>query len=322
MSVAADYEPAKIPPYVERAIGVKRGASDDVVQALSHRFVDRVRFEQPEALGRLGDAPVLYMANHQVGIESFLFCCLVSAIRGGKAAGLAKAEHATSWFGRVLELTRSHPDVRFGVPGIILIRRGDPASLVEALAEVAATLTAGASVLLHVEGTRARREGHVVRRFHPALAELAVRTRVPVVPARFLGGLPDTATDERYEFPVGYGRQVYCVGEPIAASALAALDGRGRVERIARAINALGAGVATSREADADFASEVAAWTARTGVAVEFAVVATALRRYSPSSADARAVLARAEGRPVALPAGERGRWIASFAALIGGSEA
>ena len=72
------------------------------------------------------------------------------------------------------------------------------------------------------------------------LIDLAVAREVPIVPVRFVGGLPIKPVPEPLEFPVGYGRQDVWIGAPILASTLATQSSAERKLTVLNAINDFG----------------------------------------------------------------------------------
>jgi hypothetical protein len=135
-------------------------------------------------------------------------------------------------------------------------------------------MSAGAhSFFVHTDGTRARSCREEVTRCSSVVLDLALEMGVPIVPVRFVGGLPVDPIEGKAEFPVGHGSQDYWIGEPIEAAELDALGLRDRVERVLTAINSLG--VANREETplppDPEMASRVRRWQQRTGVGEAFA---------------------------------------------------
>ncbi len=53
---------------------------------------------------------------------------------------------------------------------------------------------------------------------------MAIAARVPIVPVRFVGGLPIEPLATRSEFPIGMGRQDIYLGTPIHPETVAALE--------------------------------------------------------------------------------------------------
>jgi hypothetical protein len=113
------------------------------------------------------------------------------------------------------------------------------------------------SLMVHVEGTRARHGRQPVSTVSAVWSDLAIATGLPIVPLRFCGGLPVAGVEERLEFPLGFGGQTLVVGRPIAPSALAPLHLQARRDRIVASFAELEP-FDREPEADAPFAARVA----------------------------------------------------------------
>jgi acyl transferase domain-containing protein/3-hydroxymyristoyl/3-hydroxydecanoyl-(acyl carrier protein) dehydratase/1-acyl-sn-glycerol-3-phosphate acyltransferase len=289
-----DLEPVR--RYWRRETGLDGWAGEVLHIAAIRRFVRQVRVADPPAFAAVAGRPVLYLANHQVAVESLVFVTLVSALAGMGTAALAKAEHAESWVGQLESLQRRYPGAQLR-PNMIFFDRKDPAQLLRILAEIKSDL--GRSLLVHVEGTRALACRHPVTRVSGALLDLAVQAELPIVPVRFAGGLPVAPVPERLDFPVGHGALNIHIGRPIAAAAIAGLP---LAERQRVVLAALNDGVADEEPAAPDpaFGRAVAAIRARDGVSEPQAVLG--------------ALLDEAGG----LPSGGDHRWQAELAAWLG----
>ena len=230
-----------------------------VVLPLIERFVRRVRLADPDGFARVVGTPVLFVANHQTGIESLLFSIVGAALGMRPIVTIAKNEHRQTWLGRLIALLEDHPDV--ALPRLIAyFDRADPSSMLPMLADLKREVAEkGASLMIHAEGTRAIHCRKPVERLSAVFTDLGLT----IVPVRFLGGLPvpGESTGERLEFPYGFGRQDILIGSPIAAETLSALPLEARRQRVLDGINRLGPELAaeTPLPGDAEFAKAVAA---------------------------------------------------------------
>jgi 1-acyl-sn-glycerol-3-phosphate acyltransferase len=196
---------------------------------------------------------------------------------------LAKAEHRESWLGQFINHTFTYPGVRD--PRLItFFEREDRAALLEIVGELAGELASGArSVMVHVEGTRSVTCRAPVLKMSSAFIDMALNVRVPIVPVRFVGGIPSAPElEKRIEFPLEFGRQEYWIGRPIEPDELEAMPYKDRKATVLAAINGLGPGVDREEPFDGDpaFAHAVAQWVARTGASEEHAAIFVALARY------------------------------------------
>ena len=74
----------------------------DLFYGLAERFVGDVVLADPAAFARLQGRSCLYLANHQVGIESLLFSLIISGLSKTTTVTLAKTEHRQSWLGTLI----------------------------------------------------------------------------------------------------------------------------------------------------------------------------------------------------------------------------
>ena len=171
---------------------LKTGPSlvEDLTLALMQRFVRSVQIEDPEALAALQGQGVLYLANHQLDLESTLFVSLMAGLRDNLTGAVARLELNESWVGPFWEQCFEHPHI--DNPDILLlIDRSSPeavlASLEGAIERIRSDRT---SLLIHVEGAHALRAGQPVEVVSTSLIDLAVARGIAIVPVRFAGGLP------------------------------------------------------------------------------------------------------------------------------------
>ncbi len=318
--------------YWRRHFNVGRWPAEDVFYGLAERFVRRVVVDDPEAFQAIHGRPALFLANHQVGVESLLFLILAGGFAGLPVVGLAKDAHRTTWLGRLVDLSFSYPGV--ADPGLIaFFNRDDAASLPRILKRLGERMARGErSVLVHVEGTRSLscREG--VKELSGTLLDLALQVGVPVVPVRFAGGLPVEPLAERLEFPVGFARQDYWLGRPLLPEELASLSYGERRAAVIDAINSLGPPNAEEepRPPDVEFAAEVEAWIERTGASPEHAVIYKTLEKLAEPSPEVRQLVAgvplggsrgedTAETGHLDVAEDDAGRWLAELARRLYG---
>jgi acyl transferase domain-containing protein/3-hydroxymyristoyl/3-hydroxydecanoyl-(acyl carrier protein) dehydratase len=248
---------------------------EDLYLGFISRLVGDVVLTDPDAFAAVRGRSCLYLGNHQVAIESLLFSTLVGGLSRVSTVTLAKAEHRTTWIGKLIELSFSYP----GVPDpkmIVFFQREDRDSLPRIIGELAREMaTSGKSVMVHVEGTRSLSCRTPVLKMSSAFIDMALAVDAPIVPIRFVGGLPTTVLPKRLEFPVGLGRQDYWLGRPILPDELRALPLKERKQVIIDAINGLGPSAVDEvpSEGDPAFATAVADWTERTGATPEHATL-------------------------------------------------
>jgi 1-acyl-sn-glycerol-3-phosphate acyltransferase len=262
-------------------LGPGTRAVEDLFFALVRRFVGRVVLADPAGFAALRGKPVLYLANHQVMVESLMFVVLLGPLADVPTLGLAKIEHEKSWIGRLSAAVAAWPGARD--PHLLeFFDRTNKEALPGILQRIAGRmLEERQSLLVHVEGTRSLSCGTPVLKMSSVILDMALHARAAIVPVRFAGGLPREATGERFDFPVGFGRQDHWIGAPILPEALEAMPYAERRARVIAAINGAGPPVASEgpNPGDPELAGEVAEWVARTGAETAHAAILMALAR-------------------------------------------
>ncbi len=297
--------------------GIGAWPAEDLFYGLVERFAAGFHIEDASALEALRGRGALYLGNHQTAIESLILSIVAPAFHGVPMHTLAKVEHQTSWLGRLVEQCFRYPGVQD--PGMLTyFDRQDPGSLLGIARELAST-TAARSVMVHVEGTRARSARQRIERMSGIFCDLALDAGVPIIPVRFSGGLPVEPAANKLDFPVGMGRQDYWLGTPIAPSELATLSYKQRIDLVVARIVALGPRPADERphSPDQELEALVVARAAR-GVPRALATVVEVLRLRRPVGAEAARLLGAIEtGDFEPLGNDARGRWARNLARML-----
>jgi 1-acyl-sn-glycerol-3-phosphate acyltransferase len=307
---------APVREFWDRYFDIGRWPVEDLYYGLAERFVRRVWIEDPPAHEAIRGRAVLYLGNHQVGIESLVFAILASGLSGVATVTLAKAEHRTTWLGNLIRHAFSYPGAKD--PGVITyFERQDPTQLPRVIAELGAELAAGTkSVMVHVEGTRSLTCRKPVIKMSGAFLDMAIATNAPVVPVRFVGGLPVEPLEKRIEYPIGMGQQDILLGRPLLPEQLAALPYKERKELVIGAINALGPSNAEEAPigGDRELAAAAEAWVQRTGASHDHATLLETMRRLPAPGEEMRQILVGAEAGELRLADDARGAWMAELA--------
>ena len=294
--------------------------AEDLWYGLAERFVDNVIYVDPDATAAVRGRSCLYLANHQVGVESLVFMAVVSALAEMPILTVAKAEHRHTWIGRLIHDAFSYPGLTD--PGLIaFVDREDPTAVSETFAAAGTEMAAGKSVLVHVDSTRSLSCRQPVRQLSATLVDLALAVGAPIVPVRFARGLPVEPAMRRLEFPLRYGRQDYWIGSPILPEVLAALAYRERKDTVLAALNALGPGpdgdVPTAPEPE--FEAQVRDWIERTGATHEDAVMYVTLTERTEPTPAVRLLLDAAKSGRLLVSDDERSRWLGRLAKRLFG---
>jgi 3-oxoacyl-(acyl-carrier-protein) synthase/3-hydroxymyristoyl/3-hydroxydecanoyl-(acyl carrier protein) dehydratase/1-acyl-sn-glycerol-3-phosphate acyltransferase len=307
--------------YWRERIGIGPWPVEDLYYGLIERFVGDVVLMDPEGFARVRGRSCLYLGNHQVGIESLLFSVLITALSATPAVTLAKAEHKSSWLGWLIAHSFSFPGV--ADPNLItFFEREDRESLMKIVSELGEEMRSrGKSAMVHVEGTRSLACRRPVVKMSSAFIDLALAVDAPIIPVRFVGGLPVAEVQKRLEFPAGFGRQDYWLGRPILPEQLASLPYKDRKELVIAAINGLGPDVTaeTPSEPDLAFSAAVNEWIARTGATPEDAVFFTTLAMLAEPGEEVRALCDGARQGKLVVGSGARAEWLVRFAEKLFG---
>jgi 3-oxoacyl-(acyl-carrier-protein) synthase/3-hydroxymyristoyl/3-hydroxydecanoyl-(acyl carrier protein) dehydratase len=303
--------------YWSRWFALGHWPGEDLHYALIERFVENVVLTDPVQFAALRGRSCLYLANHQVGVESLLFSVLAAGLSAQPVVTLAKAEHRTSWLGKMIEHTFSYPNVRD--PRLIMFfEREDREALLSIVAQLAEELRSQTrSVMVHVEGTRGVSCRHPVQKMSSAFVDMAIGVGVPIVPVRFVGGLPsDPPLETRLEFPLGYAKQEYWIGRAMMPDELQALPYKARKQVIMDAINSLGPSPAHEEPSRGDngFAHAVASWEQRSGATAEHAAILMALVEYGERRTPEMQQLLEYAQRPVQSDDSAQTRWLCELA--------
>jgi 1-acyl-sn-glycerol-3-phosphate acyltransferase len=309
-----------------------------LITAIGVKFCKEVIFADPEDFSRLLGKPVLYLANHQTYVESPIFSVILNALGQIDLVPLAKKEHRDLWIGKFQEVFLSYPNLPQSSQ-IFFIDKDKQEELFQVFSKLEAQLREKHhSILVHVEGTRARRANQPIKKLSNVLIDLSLKAGVPIVPVRFRGGLPlletQTTTHSKFDFPSGYGRQSYWIGKTLRPADLEGLPYAQRTSHVRDAINQLG-GIDDEfpEPADEVFGENVTLWRNYAGAAEAPAVIFQALLGLDPlpvvpeqigthvvDDPWSRFLLAGSIGqklrRPTALilPDNEIGRWIRNLA--------
>ncbi len=307
--IVEDGEVARQPDPISAAVQVWRRRlktetwpGEQMMFALVDRFLGRLVLPDAASVERIANSRALFVANHQVALESLLFCVLMAGVNRRPIRAIAKAEHRDTWLGRLIELCQTYPGVT-SPKMLAFFDRDNQGAMLDLLTQLRADMERDdLSVLVHAPGTRAERAGVPVDRLSGALLDFAAQASIPIVPVRFVGALPTESVGRRLEFPVGYARQDIYVGAPIEPAALAALPLRERKDFVLHALNALGPSLADEQPnvADAEFGDWVVETMSRGGLAEPRAAVLQSIHRSERTGeALRRAIDAALDGRAI-----------------------
>ena len=295
--------------------GISLWPMEDLYASLIQCFVSDVVFENQAAFDAVTSGPCLFVANHQVGVESVLASVLLTAVSNLPTAVLAKSDHRESWIGRFITLNSQYPGVRD--PELTLfVDRDDPNAMLTQFAAITEGLRSGKrSAMVHIEGTRSLSCRTPTTKLSSMLLDVAIAANVPVVPVRFVGGLPVEPLEKRIEFPLHYGAQKYHVGAPMMPAVLSKIPLRERVDTVLRGLNATGVSPADEQPCapNPELEKEILAWQKKSGASLTDAVCLVAMSHLTnPSDATQRILDARAKQKLVTGNSAED-KWLSAF---------
>ena len=267
---------AKVRDFWNPFLGTPHGwAGEDIVLGLLNQYVNRVVIPQPQTLERLQDRPAIYLANHQVQIESLIATNLIPALTGLPMTTMANAKHRTRWIGELIEGLEAYPGFQT-FEQIVYFEQDKPESMFEIIDNIKAELAAGTrSFFVHTDGTRSQSSREETQKCSSVFLDLALELNIPIVPVSFTGGLPIEPITGKADVPVAHGHQDYWIGSPIEPQELRALPLRDRVDRVVSAINELGVNPVDDAPLPSDkaFAAKVDAWRRESGAHEVFASI-------------------------------------------------
>ncbi len=294
---------------------------DDLLDGMLDRYVGRIITERPDTLQRLQGRPAIFLANHQVQIESLLISNLLPALTGVAMTTVAHAKHERRWIGEMIRSLEAYPGA-LTVDQIAYFDQNDPGSMFELIDGLRRRLQAGRhSFFVHTDGTRSQSCRQATARCSSVFLDMALELDLPIVPVRFTGGLPVKPISGKAEFPHGHAAQDYWIGEPIEADLLRSMPLRDRVEHVVSAINLLSGSNRVERPnaPDPAFAARVADSQWRTNVNEVYAAAWHILTdRIAPSAETER--LRRYAASRNETDAASLGPWLREVADLFLGT--
>ena len=236
-----DWNLARIRAFWRNELGIGGWLGEDLLLSLAARFIRTVIVPSPETLAVVRDKGAVFVANHQVGVESVLFSIIASSLIERPVAVLAKLEHERSWIGELLATLFSKSELRRKPDLLILMDRDNQKDVLSKMtAQFESIDNEKRALLVHVHGTRSVRCGEPVSVVSSTLVDTAIARGIPIVPVRFAGGLPVSGNEKRLEYPWRYGTQDIWIGEALLPTTLSCFRSSDRGATVLNALNALG----------------------------------------------------------------------------------
>lgn len=320
---AEDRETNKLSSFWHKFLGAEHPVLYALFTALYRRFVGRVVLEDGGDFESLKGKPRLYLANHQVGIESLLFVFCVAALTDCPINAVVKGEHRHSWISKMFEQLYSYP--QFKNPELnFYFDRENQLSMIQLLASIKKVITEqGHSLLVHVQGTRSLSCRQPVTNLSAIFIDLALELNLPIVPVKFVGGLPIDPLETRLEFPIGYTHQDYYLGKAIYPETLKSLHNVERKALILERLNQLGGTLADSypNTPNIDFEREVKLWMKQTGVSEIRAVLYKVLEKIPNPIDEICTLLTGIRTGSFQVSNSAEGLWLKGFGQWLNGNQ-
>ncbi len=301
--------------YWRRFWGVERWLGESLFFGLFRHFAGDVLYEDQQEFSLLRGNPVLYLANHQVAIESLLFSIVVSVLTESPVHAIAKIEHQTSWLGQFLHKLYSYPGLN-DPDFIFFFDQEDQASMLQLLGEVKdVILNQQHSLLVHIQGMRTYSCRQPVSTLSSVFLDLAIRLELPIIPVAFAGGLPVEPLENPLEFPYGYTCQNYHLGQAIFPDTLNALPHAERKSFVIDRINQLSHvfDSATPHAPDRHFERRVRETMTQYRISETHAVFYCVLEDEKDNNDAIKTLLDGIRKQEIQAPATPEGEWLAQF---------
>jgi NAD(P)-dependent dehydrogenase (short-subunit alcohol dehydrogenase family)/1-acyl-sn-glycerol-3-phosphate acyltransferase len=305
------YDPNTFLPSWREFLEIGKWPGEMLLGALFRRFVGSVVCEDSAEFNSFKGKPVIYLANHQVGIESILFTFGVSALTGCPINVVMKAEHQKSWVGQLLDHLFSYPLLK--KPELMFyFDRDNQSSMLELLNNIKKVMIQQRrSLLVHVEGTRVLSCRQPIKHLSAVFIDMAIELNIPIVPVGLVGGLPIEPLETRLEFPVGYTHQTYHLGAAIYPEVLKKLPNAERKTLILERLNQLAETATSSPNTPVHhFEQAVRLWMKQTGDSEVRAVLYKVLEEATTPDVEVRTLLQGIREGYLELSDSPKDRWL------------
>ncbi|MEM6401569.1 MAG: SDR family NAD(P)-dependent oxidoreductase [Cyanobacteria bacterium P01_D01_bin.116] len=318
-----DRETQQIVSYWRNFLKAKNPIAEALYISLYKRFVGDIILENPEDFHSLHQQPRIYLANHQVGIESLLFTFAISGLSNSTINTVAKIEHQKSWVNELNNYIYSYPQLKD--PELTFyFDRSNQGSMLNLLNSIKKTIIEKKrSLLVHVEGTRSLTCRQPVTDLSTVFIDLALELNLPIIPVKFVGGLPIKPLEKRLEFPLHYTYQEFHLGKAIYPEDIKYIGNLERKNLILERLNNLGSKPNKSfpNQADMNFEKEVHLWMKRTGVSEIYAVLYKVFEEiYNPINEVEALVKGISQGKLLVSDTPE-GYWLGEFGKWLSGNQ-
>lgn len=290
---------------------------EKILLGLCKQFTRNLILEDADAFENVKGRSVLFLANHQVQVESLLFPMMIQVLTGRRVITIASSIHRNGWVGKLNNLWYEYPGVNFP-RHIVYFDQNDRKSMFDILDDFKCKIKdEGISVFLHVEGRLGLSCRKPVSKMSSVFVDLAREAGLPIIPVKFVGGLPVEDMKSTLDFPFGYAKQDYRVGRPILCEELEKLPYAKRRKHVIDAINNLGPSAKSEmpHPPDLAFEKEVTKWMKTKQVSEVQAVLCKALEKVTgEADMDERLLLAKGANGKIEFAPDQKGVWLSKMA--------
>jgi hypothetical protein len=219
----------------------------DQCLGLVNLFVNKVTLEKDASLIPWGKEPVIFVANHQVLIESAVCIPILIILANSEITMdiISRKELEETWIKPFSALLNDSYDDKglFGpLQKIHFLDRSKPKDFFQVLQEYtlrSAKSKRPISLYVHIEGHREIKAAQKVAKMSTVFIDIALKNRFPIIPIRFSGALPADTETSPLAYPLNYCKQDYKIGQPILPEEIEQLSYPDRAKYVLEAINAL-----------------------------------------------------------------------------------
>lgn len=293
---------------------------EDISRELCIRFVNNLIIEDPAAFDAVRKRNLLYIANHQVQIESMLFTGLAHYLNDALTVAVSDAIHIKGWLGRLNNIAYEYPVVKYQ-RNLMYFDQNARESMFDIITRFKNRITEeGISVLVHVEGKLGLTCRKPVTTLSSVFIDMAIDCDLPIVPIRFTRGLPVEEMKSPIDFPFRYCKQDYYIGNPIFPDMLKSMPYAERRKYVLNALNTLG--LPSDKEEpyppDIEFEKEINEYMKKKNLSdVQSVFYKTLEKSAYPLSAESQAMLDYAQKGNPFDSGDEIGLWLQKFAGWL-----
>ena len=308
--------------YGHKLFNTKDTIYEDFNRGFFKQFVGNMILEDPEDFKKLKEKSVLYLANHQVQFETLPIFMLLQTLTNVITLTIGNASHKKGWLGALSEKLNLYPGISYP-KALLYFDQKDRASLFGHMNKVKNEIQErGTSLFMHTEGKLGLSCRKPVKKLSSVFMDFALDINLPIVPVRFVGGLPIEDMESTLDFPIGYTKQDYYIGRSIMPETLKNIPYADRSKLVIKAINELGSPLEEEipNPPDHNFAKRVKEWMIKKDTFEVSAVLCAATEKLGNSiTDDTKKLLKGLWSGKIEVTNDAKGKWIAEMSEWLSG---